>query len=819
MVLGELIHLTEEEKKIIENKLNKINERVENRIGRNFIFHLEKQIFENYFGNRIRSGKIFLNEIYGLVDWFFSENNEIKNKILERIKKSKNLKFFKLIPYKNPKKKTFGDVKLISEKYNVVSVNIRKGDLFEIKNFIEQNFFYSDFTGVNFTLKIVFPTDVKNLKNLIIRYNLDFDEKEFVKILKKVFGEFLIKNQEFRNGEFILKEVPVYNDKIFSEYLGRIFLNGEEWKKEFGLKVKKSVIENLDKYIRAEFNSMSVYAIKEILDLLLLNENISPKIKFQIFDWIVENDDYDRYIESYKLLPEKYKDFALPGAKLYEHQKYCIEVSVNKIFKNKSVLIADPMGAGKTLEALGVIYSLPSMDRGLIVCPAIMKYEWKKSLENFLKVNPNDIAILESSPDRYKKLPLSEVKNRKFLIINYDILQKWSKFLITQQFDFVIFDEAHYLKNESSKRTKAAHAISKKIPVKILLTGTPLMNRIEELWSILKLTETEHIFAQNKTEFMKKYSYLEYFRVGNRKIPRSKGIKNASELVYKLRKELMIRRPKKKILKFLPDKRIIQFYVEFSPKETEKYLKVFLYNTDPITFLNEKLARTKSEYIKRKIRNILEIKDPFEMMERVITEFPEMVLTLYSKLYSLVGELKVPYVIEFVKEIFVGKVLEEDPNSKIVIFAHHKEVQKKIFEELQRNTNLKPLRITAEMNSEERNKVVEQFQNSDESKILVASLGAAKEGLTLTRANVMLFAELWWNPQDLSQAEDRIHRISQNKDVEIYYLISQLEPNTVNKLLPPDDTRKNLRTFSKSIDEIIWELIQEKKDVFEKVTT
>ena len=182
---------------------------------------------------------------------------------------------------------------------------------------------------------------------------------------------------------------------------------------------------------------------------------------------------------------------------------------------------------------------------------------------------------------------------------------------------------------------------------------------------------------------------------------------------------------------------------------------------------------------------------PDELMNYIYNKFPEIFLVIYNDLYRTVGELKVRSVVEWVKNYF-----DENPDKKLIIYAYHKSVQNKIYEKVTEEFGDKyPLKITGDTKHDERAQIVEKFQNDPKHKILVLSLKAAKEGLTLTAADTILFSELWWNPQDLSQAEDRIHRISQQSNkVEIHYMIAE---NT--------------------IDEKIWDILKNKKDIFEKV--
>jgi SWI/SNF-related matrix-associated actin-dependent regulator 1 of chromatin subfamily A len=139
----------------------------------------------------------------------------------------------------------------------------------------------------------------------------------------------------------------------------------------------------------------------------------------------------------------------------------------------------------------------------------------------------------------------------------------------------------------------------------------------------------------------------------------------------------------------------------------------------------------------------------------------------------------------------VEDYFQNNPEGKLVVFAFHKSVQERLFKELKKYN---PLWLKGEMTSKEKAQIEKMFNNEEQNKVLVASLMAGKEGLTLTRADTTIFAELWFNPQDLAQAEDRIHRIGQKNVAKIYYVIGK-------------DT----------IDEKIWETISKRNYAFKRV--
>jgi SWI/SNF-related matrix-associated actin-dependent regulator 1 of chromatin subfamily A len=295
------------------------------------------------------------------------------------------------------------------------------------------------------------------------------------------------------------------------------------------------------------------------------------------------------------------------------------------------------------------------------------------------------------------------------VIINYDVLTKHAADLHVRQWGLVIIDEAHYCKNPKAQRTRAALAIQ--ADRKLLLTGTPIPNRPIELQPLAGYLAPEKFGSF--FGFAKKYCAATRSRWGWD----FSGASNLPELQEQLRSSILVRRLKADVLDELPPKQRQVIVLDGADYQEELRL--------------EALAEAALE-----------------------TTSPEVRFEELSRVRHLLALAKVPAILDHLKGI----------DHPVVIFAHHKDVIAALAAELDCVT------LTGDNTSEERQAAVESFQRGD-VQYFIGSLGAAGVGITLTHASHVLFAELDWVPGNLSQAEDRCHRIGQHDSVLVQHLV------------------------------------------------
>ena len=375
---------------------------------------------------------------------------------------------------------------------------------------------------------------------------------------------------------------------------------------------------------------------------------------------------------------------------------------------NGRALIGDDMGIGKTIQALAYIALHPENHPALMVCPANVKFNWLKEAKAWL---PNlTSAVVESGK--------SDIPDTDIVVINYDLMKKQQVALEKRGFNIVVFDESHYLKNVKAQRTQASLSVARASTDIICLSGTAITNRPLEFFTTLNLlrpAEFGNFFA-----FAKRYTDAHHNGYGWD----FNGSSNEEELHERTR-SVGIRRLKKEVMAELPDK--IRQIVEVHPSRAERKE----YQDIQSSWL--------SEYQMHKASNSLPA---------------GFVLNMLTELRHHAGRLKINATADWVREYrdLTGK--------PVVVFAHHRDVIEMLSEEL---SEFRLGFITGEVNAQKRQAMVDQFQ-AGELDVLVCSTIAAKEGLTLTAADTVVFVEREWVPGWEEQAEDRVNRIGQDAE-------------------------------------------------------
>lgn len=404
------------------------------------------------------------------------------------------------------------------------------------------------------------------------------------------------------------------------------------------------------------------------------------------------------------------------GVEFRDFQKAGINYALDK----ERTFIADQQGLGKTIEAIGVIQKEKAYP-ALIVVPAAVKINWQREFEKWIK----GITTTIINGQKNESLPDADV-----YIINYDILAHNESILKTKEFKSIVLDESHYVKNPKAKRTKTATRIVKEleIPIRLLLTGTPLSNRPKELISQLKILEKLDELG-GFWNFANRYCDAKRNAFG---LDLS-GAKNLEELNSNLRAVGFVRREKREVLQELPEKQRTELYVEIDNWKEYKSAEQDINNW----------VRTQTQEEGRSYNVV--------MAEALVK---------MNILKRLVGEGKINSAINWIEDFL-------ETGEKLVVFAHHRKVLKSLAEHFNA-----PL-IIGGQSDKERQKIIDAFQNNPNVKIVIASIKAAGVGITLTAASDVLFVEQMWTSTAHEQAEDRLHRIGQKDSVNCYYMIDE----------------------------------------------
>lgn len=432
----------------------------------------------------------------------------------------------------------------------------------------------------------------------------------------------------------------------------------------------------------------------------------------------------------------------------YPYQKEGIEAGL----RWKRFLIGDEPGLGKTLQSIGVVDCADAYPC-LVICPSSLKINWQREFEKFTdkKALVLDNSVATTWPY------LIQMGMQQVAIVNYESLRKYFVWDIRARkgqpfrlkdvvfcphinlFKSVIIDESHRVKDPSAQQTIFARGLVEGKQWRILLSGTPVVNRPADLIAQLSIMGRLQEFG-GRSKFLADYGGGEISkeRRGNDDEDKPRNLEKLSSELYA---RCMIRREKAKVLKDLPDKTRTDLYVEIS-------------NRDEYNMAASDLA----EYLRKYTEC-----DDIDIRRKMRME----ALVKFMTLRSLSSKGKVKQAIDFVKTFLAN-------DKPLILFCSLHEVVDEIMKAFP-----KAVRVTGRDSTAMKQAAVDAFQ-SGKAKLIVCSIKAAGVGLTLTASSNVAFVEFPWTYADCCQCEDRAHRIGQKDNVTCYYLIGR---HTIDRTL------------------------------------
>jgi len=413
--------------------------------------------------------------------------------------------------------------------------------------------------------------------------------------------------------------------------------------------------------------------------------------------------------------------------------------AINYIKKHDIVPLFDEQGLGKSkmvIDALCSNIESKEIDGALIVCKKTLLYTWKNEILKHSHLFPVVLAGTKRQRGR------SFLTYGHFYIVNYESLIQELELirLVLQHKSFaIVLDESQKIKNPDAKITRAVLSLKDMAKKKIIITGTPIANRPEDIWSQFYFLEGGELLGNDFYKFKKKYDL---------KLKGEESLKKYERDLLELRRKIdkiSIRRTKD-ILE-LPEKRYIDVMVDLSPKQQE------IYDTAKKELYYEAKDEN-DESIVEEIENYL-----VKLLRLTqIASNPALIVEDYDEVPS-----------KFLKlDEMVDEVVEN--GEKAIIWTSFR---KNVRTLRRRYEDLGALMLFGETPIEERNNVVVKFMSAPKHKILIANPAAAKEGLTLTSANNAIYLDRNFKMDDYLQSQDRIHRISQTKKCNIIKLIAR----------------------------------------------
>ena len=416
-----------------------------------------------------------------------------------------------------------------------------------------------------------------------------------------------------------------------------------------------------------------------------------------------------------------FRDAAALSQGLFPHQ---IE-GVAFLLGRRRAILADDMGLGKTRQAIVALRHAAPRGPYLVVCPASVKQNWAR-----------EIAVVASDASTHVIGRGAEfTEDADWVIVNYDLLGKHIDRLGATRWAGLVFDEAHYLKNHRSARSRLARqladhakALASEHPAVYLLTGTPLTNRPRDLFVLLQLVG--HPLGRSFLSFAKRYCDAEKNDYGWQ----TRGASNIEELTVQLH-GVMLRRSKDEVLSLPPKIRT------WLPVDVPKGTGVRDMRKVVELMMGEKELAPESTVDQRRLRGRL--------------------LHAVTRARQTLAEAKVTATIDLV----AGAV---EQGEKVIVFSCFEEPVQTLVEAFRGSAVL----LTGETPADKRQTIVDHFQNDDRIRVFIANIIAGGIGTNLTAATQVVFNDLDWVPANHWQAEDRAYRIGQTRTVNVTYMIA-----------------------------------------------
>ncbi|MBR2527950.1 MAG: SNF2 helicase associated domain-containing protein [Blautia sp.] len=420
-------------------------------------------------------------------------------------------------------------------------------------------------------------------------------------------------------------------------------------------------------------------------------------------------------------------------------------------------ILADEMGLGKTLQVITVMLAVYQEERkekgqellpSLVVCPASLVFNWGEELRRFA---PELTVYLVSGTMKERKTMLAGYQNADVLVTSYDLLKRDILEYEGKEFRFQIIDEAQYIKNAGTAAAKSVKLI--RANTRFALTGTPIENRLAELWSIFDflmpgfLYEYENFRTNYETPIVKYQN------------------EEANAQLRRMVTPFILRRLKENVLHDLPEKLEEIRYAKMESKQQK------LYDGQVVRMKTKLEEQSEAQFRTSKIEYLAEL-----MRIRQICCDPSLCFENYNG-----GSAKREICMDLVRSLV-------DSDHKALIFSQFTSM----FELLEKDLEAEGIayyKITGATPKEKRLAMVKKF-NEDKTPIFLVSLKAGGTGLNLVGADVVIHYDPWWNLAVQNQATDRAHRIGQTRIVTVYKLITK---GTIEeKIVQMQDSKKKL---------------------------
>lgn len=537
-----------------------------------------------------------------------------------------------------------------------------------------------------------------------------------------------------------LLQMNISNDHFSKKEMAEILSKYERKKKYYRLKTGE--------FIRMDEEGMQV--LYDLKDNFLLTEKQLEKEEILLPSYralylenqlkaegiqVHKNKEFKQLIRNMKTIEDN--DFDIPDTlsqTLREYQKNGFLWMKTLCGNQFGGILADDMGLGKTLQTITFLLSEfqeagEEERKAIIITPASLVYNWKNEFEKFA---PELVVHTVTGYAKERKELITNLGKQAIVITSYQLLYRDEEVYQNVKFDYQIIDEAQFIKNQGNQTTKSVKDIQARF--RMALTGTPVENKLSELWSIFDYIMPGFLY---KYQRFRKDIEIPVIRNQNQEI---------MERLQKMIQPFVLRRTKKEVLKELPDKIEKCMYAVLEGEQKNLYQA----HAQRVQMMLSK--QTDEEFQTSKIQILAEL-----TRLRQICCDPG---TFYENYNG--GSAKLDLCIQLLENAIEG-------GHKILLFSQFTSMLDRITEELEKK-NISYYLLTGRTKKEERIRLAKAF-NENQTSVFCISLKAGGTGLNLTGADMVIHFDPWWNAAVETQATDRAHRIGQKQVVTVYKLI------------------------------------------------
>ncbi len=398
-------------------------------------------------------------------------------------------------------------------------------------------------------------------------------------------------------------------------------------------------------------------------------------------------------------------------------------------------LIADDMGLGKTIEAIAAIEILArtvGLERVLIICPTSLKHQWKQEIEKFCD---RSVEVVEGSLVKRAQLYVSD---SFYKVTNYDVIHRDLDLIRNWAPEMIILDEAQRIKNWKTRRAQSVKKLDSKYAM--VLTGTPLENRLEELHSIVEFVDRFHLGPMFR--FLAEHQHVdEHGRVI--------GYRNLSRIAKSL-ESILVRRTKNEVLKELPERLEKNYFVPMTAEQMKHHEEN-----------GETVARIVSKW--RRLGFLPETD------QRILMIALQNMRMSCNSTYLL--DKKTDYGTKADELISVLEEVFEQPDAKVVVFSQWLGTHEILLDRL-KSSKRNYVLFHGRIPGPKRKDLIRQFKTDPDCRVFL-STDAGGVGLNLQNASVVINMDLPWSPAVLEQRIGRIHRLGQHRPVRVVNFVAQ----------------------------------------------